>query len=449
MADRNSPLGGRMASRQRSLAYMLDPRYGMAQQAMQQGTSTAPVQSWGEGLARMLQAGIGGYQAGQLRQEYQGKEAERAKTMAEALAAMGGRPGGVETTPGGTSINWNAVPGDFNAGIQKLASNPELTDLAATMQMNRMTAEQARADKMAEPGYGMKHIPGIGLVDLRSGTPSLAMPEEKAPMTLSPGGMLVGRDGKIIAKAPERETPVSLSPGGQLVNPKTGEVIASAPEKPERPMAVPAGGSIIDPKTGQPVYTALPKPLPASAIEHEAEDVTAIGSVSGINSDLNSFKKKISSGELDLGLFANLWNKGKNYVGASDTESRNLGSFMSTLERLRNESLRLNKGIQTEGDAVRAWNELITNVNDPKLVMQRIDEINDYNNRAMKIRKLAVDTRRTNFGSPGYDWSKLEGSSPPANPAPRSQEDAAALEWANANPKDPRSAEILRRLGGQ
>jgi hypothetical protein len=126
---------------------MLDPRYGMAQQGLQTGASTAPVQSWGEGLARMLQAGIGGYQAGQLRQEYQDKDAARAKTMAEALAAMGPQQAQGPMESGAAGYQ---VPGDFNAGIQKMASNPELADLAATMQMNRMTTEQDAAQKAAD-----------------------------------------------------------------------------------------------------------------------------------------------------------------------------------------------------------------------------------------------------------------------------------------------------------
>jgi hypothetical protein len=96
----------------------------------------------------------------------------------------------------------------------------------------------------------------------------------------------------------------------------------------------------------------------------------------------------------------------------SDADSRNFASFQSTLEKLRNDSLRLNKGVQTEGDAVRAWNELVKNINDPQVVRQRLAEIREINNRAIALRKYNIDVIRSNFGVGPLDTSAYERQAP-------------------------------------
>jgi hypothetical protein len=62
-----------------------DPQNLMAQQLMQQGSSTAPVQSWGEGLARALQAPLGGMFASQARGRYQKEDDQYRAAMSKAL----------------------------------------------------------------------------------------------------------------------------------------------------------------------------------------------------------------------------------------------------------------------------------------------------------------------------------------------------------------------------
>lgn len=145
--------------------------------------------------------------------------------------------------------------------------------------------------------------------------------------------------------------------------------------------------------------------LPTSALKMQQEELDAIGTSGSINADLGSLEKQIDAGKLQLGPVNNLLAKGKNLIGASDEASRNLASFQSTLEKLRNDSLRLNKGVQTEGDAQRAWNELVSNINDPKVVKQRLGEIQKINERAANLRRMNVDNIRANFGVDPMDVS--------------------------------------------
>lgn len=170
--------------------------------------------------------------------------------------------------------------------------------------------------------------------------------------------------------------------------------------------------------------------LPTSALKMQQEELDAIGTVGAINADLAAIDKQIEGGKLNLGVVGNLAAKAKNFVGASDESSRNLASFQATLEKLRNDSLRLNKGVQTEGDAQRAWNELVANINDPKVVRQRMAEIQKINDRAAGLRRMNVDVIRSNFG--------VE----PMDTAPRMNQ-PAAVGGGGSNVDD-----LLKKYGG-
>ena len=154
------------------------------------------------------------------------------------------------------------------------------------------------------------------------------------------------------------------------------------------------------------------KPLPPSVVKAQAEDLDAIGTASAINADLGVVKQQLDSGKLKLGAVSNAVGIGLNKVGMSTENSRNLATFKSTLEKLRNDSLRLNKGVQTDGDAQRAWNELFANINDTGVVQQRLAEIENINRRAVELRKLNLDTMRAEYGKEPLDVSSFTSVAP-------------------------------------
>jgi hypothetical protein len=99
--------------------YEQDPRYLMAIQSMQQGSSTAPVHSAAEGIARALQGGVGGYFAGKARRGYEEDQANQYGAIADILApqpmAMGKETPGSAVMADGSSLNYstpNIVEGD-------------------------------------------------------------------------------------------------------------------------------------------------------------------------------------------------------------------------------------------------------------------------------------------------------------------------------------------------
>lgn len=146
--------------------------------------------------------------------------------------------------------------------------------------------------------------------------------------------------------------------------------------------------------------------LPESAVKEQQALLEKVGIAGSTNADLAAIEKQIADKDLKLGPLTNLAGKAKNYLGMSDQNSRNLASFQATLEKLRNDSLRLNSGVQTEGDAQRAWKELVDNIGDEKLVIQRLQEIQKLNERAANLQQLQVDTLRNNFGAKPLDTKK-------------------------------------------
>lgn len=150
------------------------------------------------------------------------------------------------------------------------------------------------------------------------------------------------------------------------------------------------------------------KPIPATALKMQNEGLDIIGTVGGINADLNAARDQITQGKLSFGPVSNKVNEFKNWAGMSDEGSGNYASFISNLEKLRNDSLRLNKGVQTEGDAVRAWNELFANLNDDRIVNDRIQEITALNSRASDLQKLNIDNIRANYGHDPLDYTQYE-----------------------------------------
>lgn len=157
------------------------------------------------------------------------------------------------------------------------------------------------------------------------------------------------------------------------------------------------------------------KQLPAQALKLQQQELDELSAASSINADLGVLKNTVETGKLDLGPVSNFMSQAKNYTGMSDDNSKAFASFRATLERLRNDSLRLNKGVQTEGDSVRAWNELIQNINDPAIVSNRLDEIQKINQRAMNFRKMNIDAIRSNYGVEPLDTSGYEHVAPAVN----------------------------------
>jgi hypothetical protein len=197
------------------------------------------------------------------------------------------------------------------------------------------------------------------------------------------------------------------------------QVQAAQPKVTERWVDLPGGGqrNTVTGKT-----EGLPKSggrLPAAALNLQNDHLSAIQTASAINTRLAGIGAQLDSGELNLGPVSNVLSGAANFIGKSDPQTRNYASFRANLEKLRNDSLRLNKGVQTEGDAQRAWKELMANLNDEGVVRQRLTEIEGYNRQALAFHEDSVAQLREDAGLPPIDPSRFRAKAatkPAASP---------------------------------
>lgn len=149
-------------------------------------------------------------------------------------------------------------------------------------------------------------------------------------------------------------------------------------------------------------------PLPLGALKIQNDIVDSFSAAKNAQDLSKSIIDNIDSGALDLGPFSNLAYKSQNLAGYSTPKSQAFGNLQTSLEKLRNETLLLHKGVQTEGDAVRAMNEIISNVNDPKLLKINMEKLNSLNARAAEIQKQKLNAVRANYGVEPYDFGQIE-----------------------------------------
>lgn len=158
------------------------------------------------------------------------------------------------------------------------------------------------------------------------------------------------------------------------------------------------------------------KPLPPSVLKLREETIAEAETAKTINKSLDKHIGLIEGGKLSFGPVDNLWNQGRNAAGMSNEGSRNFAEFRSDLEKLRNDSLRLNAGVQTDGDAQRAWNELFSNLSDTAYVKQRLQTIRRINERAETLKRAAVERIDSEYGrDQDAAAPALSGSDAPAS----------------------------------
>jgi len=162
------------------------------------------------------------------------------------------------------------------------------------------------------------------------------------------------------------------------------------------------------------IEQAQNKPLPSPIVKEQQKIRDQIASAVQMNNMLSGFEKQLDEGKLNLSLTGNAANQALNYAGLATDESTNFSNFQAGMEKMRNDSLRLNSGVQTEGDAQRAWNELFKNINDEKVVKARLAEIRKYNDSAINFKKGDINAMRAEYGKGEFDDSAYGQQSQPA-----------------------------------
>jgi len=101
---------------------------------------------------------------------------------------------------------------------------------------------------------------------------------------------------------------------------------------------------------------------------------------------------RINTGVLDLGLVKNMTSDLANSLGNSTPESRSYNDLKSYLEELVNNKLLIAKGVQTEGDAKRARDTILNNLNDTELVKERLGYLVSLNENFVNEENKRLDS---------------------------------------------------------
>jgi len=157
--------------------------------------------------------------------------------------------------------------------------------------------------------------------------------------------------------------------------------------------------------------TARNKPLPAYLAKDEEADYGTAIAATNLASDANNFIGRIRSGNIKFGLKDKASIRARQIYGSEDPDVIAREDYDKFLKVLTNESLRLNKGTQTEGDAVRAAKELESSESATAAAsaMRRLVEINVRRTQNASDEVLRR-RRNANFPAPerGIDVPKFD-----------------------------------------
>jgi len=143
----------------------------------------------------------------------------------------------------------------------------------------------------------------------------------------------------------------------------------------------------------------LNKPLPTPLAKLEDEDYTAATGATDIASDAFAYINRIKQGEIPFGRKDLITIRARQAFGSSDPQVIAREDYDNFQTRLLNESLRLNKGTQTEGDSVRAAKELQSSES-KEAAASAMKKLFDINVRRVQNASNDVARRRKNAGFP-------------------------------------------------
>ncbi len=141
------------------------------------------------------------------------------------------------------------------------------------------------------------------------------------------------------------------------------------------------------------------KPLPSYLAKEEEGDYTTARAASDLATDAYGYINRIKAGEIPFGFKERASIRARQLVGSNAPDVIARENYDKFITNLVNESLRLNKGTQTEGDAVRAAKELESSES-PEAAAAAMRRLVEINTRRAKNAADEVLRRRKNANFP-------------------------------------------------
>ena len=341
--------------------------------------------------------------------------------MAQSAGQEPEQPRGLLGNLFGNPDTMAALAMAFNS--MRLNPDPNLSAVLSAQMKERRDERKERVKRNATADELDKIAPGAGdlvRAGIFSGSEALKFIKDKESMTIAQ------QASEAMARG-DYQTAYALSM--RLSPTAAGQAIAQQ-LGPRRPEVIAGGKYTTTYVNGQPVVTPnqavidaerqlleqereaerLSKGLPTTAQKAEEADFDALGAIDMISAEiarmerLFGFNEKTGEFEGPLQFGAKgLISGGLGSIGfgeANEKVARAREDYETFKTRLVNESLRLNKGVQTEGDAQRAMNELggARTTAEAYAAIQKLQRINE---RARQLRERSIRTRRERYGLPG------------------------------------------------
>lgn len=144
---------------------------------------------------------------------------------------------------------------------------------------------------------------------------------------------------------------------------------------------------------------AANKPLPSGIQKAEDADYDASTAAINLANDADKYLTSIKSGNIKFGIKDKISIAARSAMGSNDPDVVARNDFERFKTTLVNESLRLNKGTQTEGDAARAAKEL-QGAESAADAGKAIQTLRDLNARRANDLKNNIERRRANAKLP-------------------------------------------------
>lgn len=144
--------------------------------------------------------------------------------------------------------------------------------------------------------------------------------------------------------------------------------------------------------------------LPAAVQNIQDDAVNTSNTALTVSNDADAIAARLEKGDIELGPVDNMESQARNWAGKSNANSIGFQELESLKEQLRNATLLLAKGVQTEGDAKRALDQLFANTNDNKVVASRLRQIAEMNRRNAALYRQKVNNLRGDIGFEAYPF---------------------------------------------
>lgn len=390
---------------------LLGAALSLAQGMSPQGAPRSAAQNIIGALAGGLQAGQGAYQGALQNFQTQQQIALQQRQMAGVQAMKQKYPD--------LADEFDTNP----AGAFRIVSEREAALRRPTTVGEGQTLVSPTGEVIFQaPGSRKKNTAVVGntLIDLETGQPIYQAPAE-APKPVVVGGNLVDpTTGNVVFAAPKEqkapETKDFADGTTRQYDPATQswKVVARKPQGEGKTMyeskpTVDANGQlvflptrpglpVVDAATGKPVNYApatQAKQLPTAIQKSEEEDFDNGQAAINLANDAQRYLGSITSGQIKFGVIDRARIAAQSALGSNDPDVVARNEFERFKTMLVNESLRLNKGTQTEGDAVRAAREL-QGAESAADAGKAIATLRDINARRAKDYQTSITRRRKN-----------------------------------------------------